>query len=466
MKNEYRGTRIPQSWYNLRADLSEPLPPPLGADGHPLAAKEWEPLFTPSLVEQEYTCERSVPIPEEVLERLSAWRPTPLRRAKRFEEALGTKARIYYKDESVSPAGSHKATTAVAQAYYNKRAGVKRLVTETGAGQWGSALSLACGFFGLQCLVYMVRNSYEKKPLRRILMETWGGRCLPSPTDGTEAGRQALKRDPNTPGSLGIAIAEAVERVVSDGSGESRYALGSVLNHVLLHQSLIGLEAMEQIREGGESEPDTLIGCVGGGSNFAGLTFPFLNPGRGTERPRVLAVEPASCPTLTRGPFGYDHGDSAGLTPLLPMHSLGRLFIPNPIHAGGLRYHGMAPLVSHVLRQGMGEAWAVPQSESFKAALLFARSEGIVPAPETGHALAGVVREALSTEGKGRVILFTLSGHGLLDLQGYADYMGGRLEDVPIKEEELLKSVQGVSTFEDALGRAAKAVQPYLPLLP
>jgi tryptophan synthase beta chain len=435
---------IPRQWYNLAADLPHAPLPPLGPDGGPVDPQALAAVFPMNLIEQEMSRERWIPIPEQVLEILLRHRPTPLHRARALEAALGTPARIYYKNESVSPTGSHKVNTAVAQAYYNKAAGVQRVTSETGAGQWGSSIAFACSQFGLECKVYMVKVSYHQKPFRKILMNTYGADCVPSPSTETLAGRTVLAKDPHSDGSLAIAISEALEAAVTDASGRTRYTLGSVLNHVLLHQTIIGLEARKQLAILGESRVDQVIACVGGGSNFAGLAFPFVQDKINGADLDIIAVEPASCPTLTRGPFVYDHGDVARMTPLLPMHSLGHTFMPPGIHAGGLRYHGMAPLVSHAVREGLVRAVALKQLECFEAAVLFARTEGIIPAPESSHAVAQAVRQArlAREEGRERVILFNLSGHGLLDLSGFGAYLEGRLADHELPEEELAKGLE------------------------
>jgi tryptophan synthase beta chain len=434
---------IPRQWYNLAADLPTPLQPFLGPDGSPLQPGQLAAVFPMNLIEQEVSTKRWIDIPEEILSILRRWRPTPLQRAGLLEKALHTPARIYFKNESVSPAGSHKPNTAVPQAWYNKQAGVRKLCTETGAGQWGSALSFACSLLGLECKVYMVRASFDQKPYRKTMMETWGATCVPSPSPDTNAGRAILARDPDTPGSLGIAISEAIEEAVGDPSGRSRYSLGSVLNHVMLHQTIIGLETKKQLQLAGEKKIDAVIGCVGGGSNFAGLSFPFILDKIHGAKIDIIAVEPASCPTLTRSPFIYDHGDTARMTPLLPMHSLGHAFIPPAIHAGGLRYHGMAPLVSQTVLEGLTAPRAVNQLECYEAALQFARSEGTIVAPETSHALAAVIQEAKRAreEGREKVIVFNLSGHGLLDLNGYANFLQGRLTNHELSEEDLQKSL-------------------------
>ena len=433
---------IPRQWYNLAADLPTPLQPPLGPDGKPITPEMLAPVFPMNLIEQEVSAERWIDIPEEILGLLALWRPSPLIRARRLERALGTPARIYYKHEGVSPPGSHKPNTAVAQAWYNKQFGIEQLTTETGAGQWGSALSFACSLVGLRCKVFMVRISFDQKPYRRLMMEAWGGQCVPSPSEETEAGRQILARLPDTPGSLGIAISEAIEAAVTDKSGKTRYSLGSVLNHVLLHQTVIGLEAKKQLEKAGERRVDVVIGCAGGGSNFAGLAFPFVYDKINGAEIAIIPVEPMSCPTLTRAPFAYDHGDTAKMTPLLAMYSLGHGFVPPPIHAGGLRYHGMAPLVSQATVEGLLAPRAYPQLTCYAAAVQWARTEGFIPAPETSHAIAAVVEEAekAKQEGKERVILFNWSGHGLLDLSGYDAYFKGQLTDHALEEEELRES--------------------------
>jgi tryptophan synthase beta chain len=432
---------IPRQWYNILADIK--MNPPLGPDGNPVSPDALSPVFPMNLIEQEVSQERWIDIPEPVLDVLSIWRPAPLVRATALEKALGTPAKIYYKNESLSPPGSHKPNTSVAQAYYNKAFGIKRLTTETGAGQWGSALSFACAQFGLECKVYMVRISFDQKPYRKSMMEAWGGKCVASPSTETKAGQAALAKDPDTPGSLGIAISEAIEAAVGDTSGETRYSLGSVLNHVMLHQTIIGLEAKKQFDIIGEY-PDVIIGCAGGGSNFAGLAFPFVQDKINGKEIDIYPVEPTACPTLTRAPFVYDHGDTAKYTPLLPMHSLGHAFVPPPVHAGGLRYHGMAPTVSQLAAEGIIEPKSVTQSSIMEAAVLLARTEGIIPAPETSHALACVVDEAQKAkeEGKEKVILFNWSGHGLLDLGAYQKYFSGVLDDYELDEEDLTASMK------------------------
>lgn len=437
---------IPRKWYNIQADLPHPLPPPLGKDGKPIGPEALAPVFPMNLIEQEVSTKRWHAIPEPILDVYRLWRPSPLRRARRLEKALKTPAKIYYKDESVSPPGSHKANTAVAQAYYNREFGIKRLATETGAGQWGCALSLGCRLMGLECKVYMVRISFDQKPFRKMMMRMWGGQCVASPSTETQAGRTILQQQPNTPGSLAIAISEAIEDAVT--SKDTRYALGSVLNHVLMHQTVIGLEAQKQMKKIG-LYPDVVIGCAGGGSNFAGMAFPFVADRIHGKSVRILAVEPAACPTLTRGPFAYDSGDVAMMTPLLAMHTLGHTFVPAPIHAGGLRYHGMAPLVSHTLREGLIEAAALPQTECYDAAVMFANTEGFIPAPETSHAIAAAIREAkrATEEGKERIILFNYSGHGLMDLNGYDAFFNGKLTDYALPDQDLqtsLKCLEGL----------------------
>ena len=436
---------IPETWYNLVADLPSPPAPVLHPGTlQPLTAADLAPLFPDALIAQEMSAEREVEIPGEVRQILRQWRPSPLFRARRLERALQTPARIYYKYEGVSPAGSHKPNTAIPQAYYNKQAGVKKLSTETGAGQWGSSLALACNFFDLECEIYMVRVSYDQKPYRRGLIETYGARVLPSPSDNTDYGRAVLAADPDCRGSLGIAISEAVEVAAKDPS--TKYALGSVLNHVLLHQTVIGLECEKQMALAGD-EPDIIIGCTGGGSNFAGIAFPYLGRRlRGGRDCRIIAVEPAACPSLTRGRFAYDFGDTAKLTPLVKMHTLGSSFIPPGFHSGGLRYHGMAPLVSHVVDSGLAEARNVQQLDCFAAGVLFARSEGILPAPEANHAVAAAVDEAVKCreEGASRAILFNLCGHGHFDMGAYLDYLGGKLQNYEYPEEEIALALAGL----------------------
>ncbi len=442
---------IPSQWYNLAADLPNPLPPVLHPGTlNPVGPEDFAAIFPMTIIEQEVSQARWIDIPEEVRNLYRLWRPTPLHRAHRLEEALGTPARIYYKYEGVSPVGSHKPNTAVAQAYYSNKEGVKRLTTETGAGQWGSALALACSYFGLECKVYMVRVSYEQKPHRRTLMEMWGTKVVPSPSTDTAAGRKILQDSPDTLGSLGIAISEAVEDAAS--REDSKYALGSVLNHVLLHQTVIGLEAQEQMAMAGDY-PDVVIACNGGGSNFAGIAFPYLRDKIHGRDLRIVSVEPTACPTLTRGVFSYDFGDATQLTPLLPMFTLGHDFIPAGIHAGGLRYHGNAPLVSLAYRDRLIEAVAFGQIECFAAAVQFARSEGILPAPESSHAIRGVILEAqrAKEEAKERVILFNLSGHGHFDLSAYDAYLAGKLQDYELPESGIESALQAVRNFPRAV---------------
>jgi tryptophan synthase beta chain len=440
--------RIPKSWYNIQADLPEPAPPVMHpGTGQPIGPADLAPLFPMALIMQEVSREREIEIPDAVRDVYQQWRPSPLFRARRLEKALDTPARIYYKYEGVSPAGSHKPNTAIAQAFYNKAEGVKRISTETGAGQWGSAMSMACAFFGLECKVFMVRVSYDQKPYRRGLMETYGASVTPSPSSETESGKAILAANPDSTGSLGIAISEAVEVAAKDP--DTKYSLGSVLNHVLLHQSVIGLEALEQF-EMANDYPDIVIGCAGGGSNFAGLAFPFIGKNlRGEANAKILAVEPSACPSLTKGPYAYDFGDTAHLTPLVKMHTLGSTFVPAGIHAGGLRYHGMGPLVSHLLRLGKIDALAINQLETFGVGVQFARAEGILPAPESNHAIAAAVREALKCkeEGVSRSIVFNLSGHGHFDVQAYLDYHAGKLQDYEYPEEEIAMALAGLPSI-------------------
>ncbi len=438
-----REDEMPRQWYNIAADLSHPLPPPVGKDGKPIGPEALAPVFPMNIIEQEVSTQRWIDIPEPVMDVYRIWRPSPLQRARRLEAALKTPAKIYYKNEGTSPAGSHKPNTAIAQAYYNKVFGIKQLTTETGAGQWGCALAMSCKLMGLGCKVFMVRISFDQKPFRKIMMKVWGADCVGSPSTETNAGREILKQMPDTPGSLGIAISEAIEAAVTDPKGETRYSLGSVLNHVLLHQTVVGLETKKQFEKIGVY-PDVVIGCVGGGSNFAGFSFPFISDRMTGKNVRIVAVEPAACPTLTRGPFAYDSGDVAMMTPLLAMHTLGHAFVPKPIHAGGLRYHGVAPLVSHVLREGLIEAVALNQLECYRAAVLFAHTEGFIPAPETSHAIAMAIREAEKAreEGKERVIAMNWSGHGLMDLSGYDAFFNGKLADYTLPEDDLRKSLE------------------------
>jgi tryptophan synthase beta chain len=443
---------IPRQWYNLAADLPTPMLPPLGPDGNPVSPDALAPVFAMPLIEQEVSDKRWIDIPEPVLEILYLWRPSPLYRATFLEKALKTPARIYFKNEAVSPAGSHKPNTAVPQAWYNKQSGIEKLTTETGAGQWGSALAFACALIGLKCKVFMVRISFDQKPFRKLMMQVWGSECIASPSTQTKAGRDILAKDPNTPGSLGIAISEAVEAAVSDPTGKTRYTLGSVLNHVMLHQTIIGLEAKKQLAKINEKKVDVVIGCVGGGSNFAGLSFPFVLDKINGADIDIIPVEPSSCPTMTRAPFAYDHGDVAKMTPLLPMYSLGHEFVSPPIHAGGLRYHGMSPLVSQAAVEGLIRPIAIDQLHCYESAVMWARTEGFIPAPETSHAIAAVVQEAVKAreEGKEKVILFNFSGHGLMDLVGYDNYMSGRLIDYPLPEDDMQKSLKSLKGLPPA----------------
>jgi tryptophan synthase beta chain len=434
---------IPKRWYNIQADLPTPLNPPINPmTKEPVHPEDLEPIFPKALIKQEMSTERWITIPDEVREIYRIWRPTPLYRAVRLEERLKTPAKIYYKWEGVSPPGSHKPNTAVAQAYYNMKEGVERITTETGAGQWGSALAFGTCLFGLECTVYMVRISYDRKPYRRMLGSVWGAEFFPSPSERTKFGRELLKKDPDTPGSLGIAISEAIEDAIS--SEKTKYALGSVLNHVLLHQTVVGIELKRQF-EMIEDYPDVMFGCVGGGSNFSGACFPFVGDKLRGERPdlRVVSCEPKACPTLTKGPYRYDHGDAAGLTPLLSMFTLGHDFVPPPIHAGGLRYHGDAPLLCKLTNEGWMEANAYHQNEVFEAAELFARTEGFVIAPETAHCVKATIDEALRCKetGEEETLFFANSGHGHFDLSSYDDYFTGRLRDYEYPEEKVMKSL-------------------------
>ena len=449
--------RLPRSWYNLAADLPRPPAPPLHPGTmQPVSPGDLAPLFPMAIIEQEVSTASEIPIPEPVRERLALYRPSPLIRATALEAALGTPARIYYKYEGVSPAGSHKPNSALAQAYYCAQEGVRRITTETGAGQWGTALAYACQQFGLECEVYMVRVSFEQKPYRRLVMQTYGASCVPSPSERTAVGRRVLAEHPDTPGSLGIAISEAIERALEDE--DTKYSLGSVLNHVLLHQTVIGLETQEQLAIFGEGDPDVVVGCVGGGSNFAGLAFPFVRDRIHGAETRIVAVEPASCPTMTRGPLAYDFGDLGQLTPLLPMHTLGHNFVPPPIHAGGLRYHGVAPLISQLIQDGLVDPVAIGQIETFEAGLRFARTEGIIPAPESNHAVAAAIREAEQAReaGEERVIVFGLSGHGLLDLGAYEAFMAGSLQDHALDEGVVEQALETVAGFPAVPGTASK----------
>jgi tryptophan synthase beta chain len=436
---------IPTRWYNIIADLPVPPPPQLHPGTlQPATAEDFAALFPRALIEQEMTNQRYIDIPGEVLDVYRLWRPSPLFRARRLEKLLDTPAKIFYKYEGVSPAGSHKPNTAVPQVYYNAREGITKLTTETGAGQWGSSLAFACAQFGLECEIWQVAASFRAKPHRRTMMEIWGGTVHSSPSTLTEFGRSLLAENPDHPGSLGIAISEAVSEAVGDE--QTRYALGSVLNHVLMHQTVIGEEALLQMAKVGET-PDVLVGCTGGGSNFGGLAFPFLREKlAGRMNPVIRCVEPTACPTLTKGQYRYDFGDTAGLTPLMKMHTLGHAFIPEPIHAGGLRYHGMAPLVSHIYELGMVEAIAIPQTECFSGAIKFARSEGIVPAPEPTHAIAAAIREALACResGEEKTILTALCGHGHLDLASYDKYLSGEMVDLELSDESIAEAMASV----------------------
>jgi tryptophan synthase beta chain len=433
--------QIPSAWVNVLPSLSEPLSPPLNPQTRqPLGPQDLAAIFPMELIEQEFSSQPLIDIPGEVMDIYRMWRATPLYRARRLERALDTPAHIYYKYEGTSPAGSHKPNTAVAQAYYNKRAGIRRLATETGAGQWGSALALACRLFDMECTVYMVRISYDQKPYRRMMMHTWGAEVFPSPSDHTNSGRAVLAATPDSPGSLGIAISEAVEDAATHS--DTNYALGSVLNHVMLHQTVIGQEAKLQMEQAGE-EPEVVLACFGGGSNFAGLALPYVLDRLAGKGPRIVAVEPAACPSLTKGSFTYDFGDTGKLTPLIKMYTLGHDFVPPGIHAGGLRYHGASPLISHLVHQGHIQAKSYSQLPVFEAAVQFARTEGILPAPESAHAIRAAVDEALAAreEGRARVILFGLSGHGHFDLSAYESYLSGKLQDYEYPGREIEKAM-------------------------
>ena len=439
---------LPSAWYNIMPDIvgagMQPLPPLHPGTKEPVTPDLLEPLFPMALIEQEVSTEQWIDIPGPVLDVYRLWRPTPLYRARRLEQTLKTPARIYFKYEGTSPAGSHKPNTAVAQAYYNKEAGTKRITTETGAGQWGSALSMACRFFDLECLVFMVKVSYEQKPYRRIFMETFGAEVRPSPTSTTEAGKKILEGDPESPGSLGIAISEAIEVAAQDD--DTKYSLGSVLGHVLLHQTVVGLETQKQMAMAGD-DPDVVIGCVGGGSNYAGFSYPYMGERlRGDRETRFIACEPAACPTLTKGKFAYDFGDTGQMTPLLPMYTLGHTFVPTPVHAGGLRYHGDAPSLSGLVKAGHMEARAFTQNEVFSAAQLFAQTQGIIAGPEPAHAIKAVIDEAEAAResGEERVILFNLSGHGFFDMTAYDDFLNGRLPEVEYEESRLQEGLKSV----------------------
>jgi tryptophan synthase beta chain len=439
-------SQIPAVWVNVLPSLPEPLAMPLHPGTHqPLTPQDLAPIFPMELIEQEFSAKPEIDIPGEVMDIYRLWRATPLYRARRLEKALDTPAHIYYKYEGTSPAGSHKPNTAVAQAYYNKRAGIRRLATETGAGQWGSALSLACQMFGMECTVYMVRVSYDQKPYRRMMMHVWGAEVFASPSEQTNSGRAVLAAHPDSPGSLGIAISEAVEDAATHA--DTNYSLGSVLNHVLMHQTVIGQEAKLQMQMAGE-EADVVIACFGGGSNFGGLALPYVLDRFAGKGPRILAIEPSACPTLTRGKFTYDYGDIAKLTPLVKMYTLGHDFVPPGIHAGGLRYHGASPLISHLVNLGQIEAKAYTQLPVFEAAIQFARTEGILPAPESAHAIRGAIDEALAAkeEGKGKVILFGLSGHGHFDLSAYENFISGKLMDYEYPGREIAEAIAGIDS--------------------
>ncbi len=443
---------MPEAWYNVAADLPEPVPPHRHpATGQPVTAADMSAIFPPALIEQEVSTQRWIDIPDAVRDQLALWRPTPLVRARNLERFLGTPARIYYKNESVSPAGSHKPNTAVPQVYYNKIAGIARLATETGAGQWGSSLAFACGLFGLQCKVYMVKVSYHQKPYRKSLMHLWGAEVVPSPSHDTQAGRAILEKDPQCSGSLGIAISEAVEDAA--GRSDTNYSLGSVLNHVCLHQTIVGLETQKQLALAGE-RPDVMIGCAGGGSNFSGLIFPFVRDTLAGNGPRLVAAEPAACPSLTRGRYAYDFGDTAGMAPMTRMYTLGHTFLPSGIHAGGLRYHGMSPLLSLLRHMKVLEAVSYRQNEVFEAAVTFARTEGICPAPETAHAIRTTVDEALRCKqtGQSRCIVFNLSGHGHFDLTSYDQYLAGKLEDFELPQSQIDQALRELPRVPDEAG--------------
>ncbi len=437
-------SELPRQWYNIMADMPTPMEPPLHpGTGQPVGPDDLAPIFPMNLIEQEVSTQRWIDIPEEVLEKYAIWRPTPLYRAYSLEKYLDTPAKIYFKNEGVSPAGSHKPNTAIAQAYYNKVAGTKRITTETGAGQWGSALAMCCSFFGLECKVFMVRISFNHKPYRKLMMQTWGATCVASPSTETESGRKILAENPDSPGSLGIAISEAVEAAVGDEN--SKYSLGSVLNHVMLHQTINGLETQKQMAIAGDY-PDVVIGCAGGGSNFAGNCLPFVCDKIHGKEIDIIGVEPSSCPTMTQGPFAYDFGDTVQMTPLLPMHTLGHNFIPAPIHAGGLRYHGMAPIISQLIVDNLIRPEAIHQLETFEAGVTFARTEGFISAPECNHAIAMTIREALKAkeEGKEKVILFNWSGHGLVDMAAYQAYFEGQLADYPLPAEDIKRALADI----------------------
>ena len=438
---------MPKKWYNIMADMpNKPAPPLHPGTRQPVGPDDLSAIFPMAIIEQEVSTERWIDIPEEVMEIYSLWRPSPLYRARRLEKALGTPAKIYYKHEGLNPTGSHKPNTAVPQAYYNKKAGIKRIATETGAGQWGSAMSFSGAFFGLDVTVYMVKVSYQQKPYRRIAMETWGGKVFASPSENTNTGREVLKRDPDSPGSLGMAISEAVEDAATHS--DTNYALGSVLNHVCLHQTVIGLEAMEQFKKVGDY-PDVILAACGGGSNLAGVSFPFLRDKINGKDIRVVAVEPSSCPTLTKGEFRYDFGDTAQMTPLMLMYTLGHNFIPPGDHAGGLRYHADSPIICQLYKDGLIEAVSYPQTKIFEAAMTFARSEGIIPAPESAHAIKGAIDEALKAkeEGKEKTIFFNLSGHGIFDLAAYDEYLLGNMKDTEFSESDMKAALAELPTI-------------------
>jgi tryptophan synthase beta chain len=437
-------SELPRQWYNIMADMPTPMEPPLHpGTGQPVGPDDLAPIFPMNLIEQEVSTERWIDIPEPVLEKYLLWRPTPLYRAYSLEKYLDTPAKIYFKNEGVSPPGSHKPNTAIAQAYYNKVAGTKRICTETGAGQWGSALSMCCALFGLECKVFMVKISFNQKPYRKLMMQTWGATCVASPSTETESGRKILAENPDSPGSLGIAISEAVEAAVTGEN--SKYSLGSVLNHVMMHQTINGLETQKQMAIAGDY-PDVVIGCAGGGSNFAGNCLPFVCDKIHGKEIDIIGVEPSSCPTMTQGPFAYDFGDTVQMTPLIPMHTLGHNFVPAPIHAGGLRYHGMAPIISQLILDNLIRPVAVHQMETFEAGVTFARTEGFISAPETNHATAVVIREALKAkeEGKEKVILFNWSGHGLVDMAAYQAYFEGRLADYPLPADDIKRALADI----------------------
>jgi tryptophan synthase beta chain len=447
---------IPRQWYNMVADLPTPPLPQVGPDGTPVSPEMLTPVFPMNIIEQEVSTERWIDIPAEVLDILYRWRPSPLRRAVDLERHLQTPAKIYYKDESVSPPGSHKPNTAVPQAWYNKQFGIKRLTTETGAGQWGSALAFACKIVGgIECKIYMVRISFDQKPFRKLMMQVWGGNCVASPSTETQAGRNILAKYPDTPGSLGIAISEAIEAAVSDPTGKTRYSLGSVLNHVILHQTIIGLEAKAQLKSIGIKYPDIVIGCAGGGSNFGGIAMPFTQDKINGAKIEIIPVEPTACPKMTRGKFAYDYGDIACMTPLMAMHTLGHSFVPAPIHAGGLRYHGMAPLVCQCIIEGLHKPQSIDQMECYEAAMLWASTEGFICAPETSHAIACAIREAKKAkeEGKEKNILLCYSGHGLMDLSGYDAFLTGKLAPYYLPDEEIIKAEECLKNHPKAPAR-------------